>query len=39
MKPYDGGAWRGVSRIGNAAELHAASDASGEMLMHVPKAV
>ncbi|HYS33566.1 MAG TPA: hypothetical protein VEM58_15030 [Streptosporangiaceae bacterium] len=39
MKPYDGGAWRGVSRIGNAAELHAAYDASGEMLMHLQKAV
>jgi hypothetical protein len=39
MKPYDGGAWRGVSRIRNAAELHAAYDASGEMLMHLQKAV
>jgi hypothetical protein len=39
MKPYDGGAWRGVSRITNAAELHAAYDASGEMLMHLQKAV
>jgi hypothetical protein len=39
MKPYDGGAWRGVSRIGNPAELHAAYDASGEMLMHLQKAV
>ena len=39
MKPYDGGAWRGVSRIQNAAELHAAYDASGEMLMHLQKAV
>jgi hypothetical protein len=39
MKPYDGGAWRGVSRIGNAEELHAAYDASGEMLMHLQKAV
>jgi len=39
MKPYDGGAWRGVSRIGNAAELHAAYDASGEMLMHLQKAI
>jgi hypothetical protein len=39
MKPYDGGAWRGVSRISNAAELHAAYDASGEMLMHLQKAV
>src|SRR5487761_392842 len=39
MKPYDGGAWRGVSRIQNPAELHAAYDASGEMLMHLQKAV
>jgi hypothetical protein len=39
MKPYDGGAWRGVSRIQNAAELHAAYDASGEMLMHLQKAI
>jgi hypothetical protein len=39
MKPYDGGAWRGVSRVNNAAELHAAYDASGEMLMHLQKAV
>jgi len=39
MKPYDGGAWRGVSRIRNPAELHAAYDASGEMLMHLQQAV
>jgi hypothetical protein len=39
MKPYDGGAWRGVSRIRNQAELHAAYNASGEMLMHLQKAV
>jgi hypothetical protein len=39
MKPYDGGAWRGVSRIRNAGELHAAYDASGEMLMHLQKAI
>jgi hypothetical protein len=39
MKPYDGGAWRGVSRIGDERELHAAYDASGEMLMHLQKAV
>jgi hypothetical protein len=39
MKPYDGGAWRGVSRVGNERELHAAYDASGEMLMHLQKAV
>jgi hypothetical protein len=39
MKPYDGGAWRGVSRIRNAADLHAAYDASGEMLMHLQKSI
>ncbi|HEY1323462.1 MAG TPA: hypothetical protein VGF32_24600, partial [Streptosporangiaceae bacterium] len=39
MKPYDGGAWRGVSRISNPAQLHAAYDQSGEMLMHLQKAV
>jgi hypothetical protein len=39
MKPYDGGAWRGVSRIRDQAELHAAYNASGEMLMHLQKAI
>src|SRR5689334_15849286 len=39
MKPYDGGAWVGVSRINNPAELHAAYDASGKMLMHLQKAI
>ncbi len=39
MKPYDGGAWRGVSRIRDTAELHAAYDASGEMLMHLQASV
>ena len=39
MKPYDGGAWRGVSKIRDAAELHRAYDQSGEMLMHLQKAV
>jgi hypothetical protein len=39
MKPYDGGAWRGVSRIRNATDLHRAYDSSGEMLMHLQAAV
>jgi hypothetical protein len=39
MKPYDGGAWVGVSKIRDAAELHAAYDTSGEMLMHLQKAI
>ncbi|GAA2583049.1 hypothetical protein GCM10010435_71010 [Winogradskya consettensis] len=39
MKPYDGGAWVGVSKIRNVDELHAAYDASGERLMHLQAAV
>jgi hypothetical protein len=39
MKPYDGGGWRGVSRIGNADELHRAYDESGGMLMHLQASV
>jgi hypothetical protein len=39
MKPYDGGAWRGVSRIRDAATLHRAYDESGEMLMHLQASV
>jgi hypothetical protein len=39
MKPYDGGAWVGVSKIRDATELHAAYDASGERLMHLQQAV
>jgi hypothetical protein len=35
MKPYDGGAWVGVSQIRNSAELHRAYDASGQRLMHL----
>ena len=39
MKPYDGGAWVGVSRIRDSAELHRAYDESGQRLMHLQKAV
>ncbi|GAA0530194.1 hypothetical protein GCM10010172_08660 [Paractinoplanes ferrugineus] len=39
MKPYDGGAWVGVTRIRNSDELHAAYDASGERLMHLQASV
>ena len=39
MKPYDGGAWVGVSQARNHGELHAAYDASGTRVMHVQKAV
>ncbi len=35
MKPFDGGGWRGVSRINDRHDLHRAYDASGEMLMHL----
>jgi hypothetical protein len=39
MKPYDGGAWVGVSQIRHADELHRAYDESGQRLMHLQKAV
>jgi hypothetical protein len=39
MKPYDGGAWVGVTRIKNADDLHAAYDESGQRLMHLQKSV
>jgi hypothetical protein len=39
MKPYDGGAWVGVSRITSPAELHRAYDESGERLMHLQASV
>jgi hypothetical protein len=39
MKPYDGGAWVGVTRIADQADLHAAYDASGQRLMHLQKSV
>jgi hypothetical protein len=39
MKPFDGGGWRGVSRIENPDDLHRAYDASGEMLMHLQATV
>jgi hypothetical protein len=39
MKPYDGGAWVGVSHIRDRAELHRAYDESGQRLMHLQKAV
>src|SRR5439155_1542010 len=34
MKPFDGGQWIGVTRIGGPDELHARYDESGERLMH-----
>ena len=39
MKPFDGGGWRGVSRINNPDDLRRAYDASGEMLMHLQATV
>jgi len=39
LKPYDGGAWVGVNKIENGAELHAAYDASGTRVMHLQKAI
>jgi hypothetical protein len=39
MKPYDGGAWVGVTRIKNSADLHRAYDESGRRLMHLQKSV
>ena len=35
MKPFDGGGWRGVSRIKDEADLIKAYDESGQMLMHL----
>jgi len=39
MKPYDGGAWVGVTRIKDADALRAAYESSGQRVMHVQKAV
>jgi len=35
MKPFDGGGWRGVSKIDDVDALQAAYDGSGQMLMHL----
>jgi hypothetical protein len=39
MKPYDGGAWRGVTRIDDETALRKAYDESGILLMHLQAAV
>jgi hypothetical protein len=39
MKPYDGGAWVGVSKIDDAEQLRAAYEQSGKRVMHLQKAV
>ena len=38
MKPFDGGGWRGVSRVDDREALYRAYDDSGEMLMHLQAA-
>ena len=39
MKPFDGGAWVGVSRIDSPETLRRRYDESGQRLMHLQKAV
>jgi hypothetical protein len=39
MKPFDGGAWVGVTRIEDSGSLHRAYDDSAERLMHLQAAV
>jgi hypothetical protein len=39
MKPFDGGGWRGVTRVKDREALHAAYDESGEMLMHLQESI
>jgi hypothetical protein len=39
LKPFDGGQWRGVSRVRTLDELRRRYDESGEQLMHVQSAV
>lgn len=35
MKPYDGGGWKGVTKVDDEAALHKAYDASGTDVMHL----
>ena len=39
MKPFDGGAWVGVSRVDDTETLHRAYDESAERLMHLQASV
>lgn len=39
MKPYDGGAWRGVSKIADERTLRDKYEESGTLVMHLQKAV
>jgi hypothetical protein len=39
MKPYDGGGWKGVTRIDDDATLASTYDDSGKLVMHLQKGV
>jgi hypothetical protein len=39
MKPFDGGGWKGVSRIDHEAKLREAYEQSGRLVMHLQQAV
>ena len=39
MKPYDGGAWRGVNKVDDTARLHKSYNESGKQVMHLQKGV
>lgn len=39
MKPYDGGAWVGVSRVDDTAALYRAYEESGTRVMHLQKGI
>jgi hypothetical protein len=39
MKPYDGGGWRGVTKLDDAAAMRKAYDESGKSVMHIQQAV
>ena len=39
MKPYDGGAWKGVSRIDDEQTLRETYESSGTFLMHLQRSV
>ena len=39
LKPYDGGAWEGVSRVEDQDSLQEAYDTSGQRIMHLQAAV
>src|SRR5687767_5320118 len=39
MKPYDGGGWRGVTKVDDAAAVHKAYEESGKSVMHLQSTV